>query len=122
MSLEHSTDAVPLVDAPPARDPVRAADAQLGAVTSLLSTLETRPTVALPLLDAAELLTEAEREIFISRYCQIDGPPETLRSLAVRLAITRESVRQLEIRAARRLAPDWQVIAHNQQAVLFEPN
>jgi len=58
MALEQSTDASPISGAPPAHDPVRAADARLGTVSDLLSTLESQPQVPRVMLDSAELALE----------------------------------------------------------------
>ena len=57
MAFEHATDAIPTAGAPPASDPVRAADAHLGTVSDLLSTLE-QPLAPPALLDAAEIALE----------------------------------------------------------------
>jgi len=58
MAFEHATDANPIAGAPPACDPARAADAHLGTVSDLLSTLEQPPLPPPALLDAAELALE----------------------------------------------------------------
>src|SRR5262245_42253655 len=56
MAAEHPIDAQTLPSALPAADPARWADAQLGAVTTLLGTLDAPPAAAV--LDPAELALE----------------------------------------------------------------
>ena len=59
MPVEHSTDAQPRARRAARCDPARSADARLGAVSSLLGSLETPPRRRRPsLLDSAELALE----------------------------------------------------------------
>lgn len=63
MAFEQLTDAKPTAEALPESDPARAADAHLGTVSTLLSTLESQPRapqslLPQPLLNEAELALE----------------------------------------------------------------
>ena len=52
---------------------------------------------------ALSQVTEREREVLQLRYGLHDGPPQTLEEVGAHLGVTRERVRQIELRALKKL-------------------
>lgn len=52
---------------------------------------------------AVGTLTDEERSVIMSRFGLVDGRVSTLREIGIRLGVSRERIRQLEVRAKNRL-------------------
>jgi RNA polymerase primary sigma factor len=64
---------------------------------------------------ALERLTPREREIVIRRFGLDDGTPDTLDEIGTSIGVTRERVRQIEVKALKRLASFQDVVALKEQ-------